>query len=264
MPYVTDFYGTLVTDKPIPEHIQAHIDFLTEIDTRALSNTSTVFPPAGFPVEQVEALADKGMYCCGLYCASDTEIKPIDSESPACGADWVQALLDIFLHPNAINATGRIQAAGEAGTSDLWCVVVGDNQVVHTYDGAVIYEDQPGFPIEPTGLAEPVRALGLRLLDSAAIAPTDSEAFERFVKAIEFSTIPEAAADIAGSFLPLEPHCDECDATTPPTFESAPGDFHDESCSLYTNDAPLGDVRVTPAAFGEVLRRVAEQDTPSS
>lgn len=150
MPYVTDFYGSLVTDKPIPDHIQAYIEFLTEIDTRALSNTSTVFPPAGFPVEQVGALADKGMYCCGLYCSSETEIEPLDVESPACGADWVQALLDIFLHPNGINAMGRIHAAGEAGTSDLWCVVVGDDQVVHTYEGAVIYEDQPGFPTAAT------------------------------------------------------------------------------------------------------------------
>jgi hypothetical protein len=32
-----------------------------------------------------------------------------------------------------------------------------------------------------------------------------------------------------------EPYCDECGADTPPTCESAPGTFHELSCSLHTD-----------------------------
>jgi hypothetical protein len=85
---------------------------------------------------------------------------------------------------------------------------------------------------------DPVRLLGSRLLDWAAVAPTDREALERFSKAIEFSTIPEAAADIASSLTARVPCCEECGAATDDTYESAPSPLHEESCSLYEPDEP--------------------------
>lgn len=111
--------------------------------------------------------------------------------------------------------------------------------------------------------ADPIRGLGLRLLEWASINPDDVVALSRFAKAIEFSTIPEAAADIAGAFTPPQPECDECGASALATFESAPGAFHDQSCSLYVPETPLGDVRVTPAAFEHLLGRVQSQEPPS-
>jgi hypothetical protein len=151
MPYTTDFWGKLVTDKPIPEHIQEHLEYLFDLDTRSLSTplqNPLLGPgvPDGFPAYDVAKLPVKGMYRCDLCLDTDTEIVPSDTEYPSLSAKWVQFIIDTFLQPNGIKATGRIEAAGESGVSDLWCIDVGDDQVARIYQGFVAYDDEPSYP----------------------------------------------------------------------------------------------------------------------
>lgn len=239
MPQRTHFYGSLTTDKPMPQQLQEHLEFLCDLNigsfARPLQDPLSSVVPDGFPAYEIAELGRKHIYTVSLCAESDTELRVMDEEYPGLDEISLQTIIDAFLKPAGIKATGRIEAVGEDDSSDLWCLVVGDDQVARTYPGVVVYEDQPGHPKRAND-DDPARTIGSRLLDWAAVDPSDTDAVARLLKSIEFSTIPEAAADVGASFTDPEPFCDECQGQTEPGCESEPSPDHYDTCSLYIPD----------------------------